>query len=342
MAELTSVEGRGEALLKVQNLKKYYPVRGGIFSREVASVKAVNDVSFDIFPGETVGLVGESGCGKSTLGRTLMRLEEPTAGSVFFEGEDLAKARGKDLFTLRRKVQMIFQDPYSSLNPRMTVDEIVREPLDIHKVGSMDQRRERVGELLTEVGLKPEVRERYPHEFSGGQRQRVGIARTLALEPTLIVGDEPVSALDVSVQAQVINLMVRLQRELGLTYLFISHDLSVVEYISDRIIIMYLGRIVEVGTKETIFENPAHPYTRALISAAPITNPRQRRERLPLEGEIPSAITPPAGCAFHPRCPFAEARCSEAVPTLEPVGGEGAALQGPERHEAACVRLGEI
>jgi oligopeptide/dipeptide ABC transporter ATP-binding protein len=317
-------------------LRKFYPIRGGVFSRKLADVKAVHDVSLDVMPGETLGLVGESGCGKSTLGRTLMRLEEPTAGKVFFEGKDLAHARGRDLFILRREIQMIFQDPYSSLNPRMTVGEIVREPLDIHKIGTPAERREKVSQLFDAVGLKPEVRDRYPHEFSGGQRQRVGVARALALGPKLIIADEPLSALDVSVQAQVINLMVQLQRKLGLTYLFISHDLSVVEYISDRIAIMYLGRIVEEGRKETIFSRPMHPYTQALTAAAPIADPRVRRDRVPVQGETPSPINPPSGCAFHPRCPFAAEICRQQVPTLQ-----AADTPGDPGHRAACVRMHE-
>jgi len=326
-----------QPILKVRNLKKFYPVRGGIMARKVGDVRAVAGVDLDVMAGETLGLVGESGCGKSTLGRTVLRLEEPTEGEVLFEGNDLASADKRELFVLRRNLQMIFQDPYSSLNPRMTVGEIVGEPLDIHKEGTRIERRERVDELLVAVGLSPKIVNRYPHEFSGGQRQRVGIARSLALNPKMIIADEPVSALDVSVQGQVINLMVKLQQQLHLTYVFISHDLSVVEYISDRVAIMYLGRVVEQGKKETIFANPAHPYTRALIASAPNADPRQRRERPPIEGETPSPVHPPAGCAFHPRCPFAEAVCKQDVPTLEPVG-----TANDPTHIAACVRLGEI
>ncbi len=324
-------------ILAVRGLRKLYPIRGGIFSTRKGEVKAVQGVSFAVARGETLGLVGESGCGKSTLGRTILRLEEPTDGEVLFEGRDLAHARGEELFQLRRNLQMIFQDPYSSLNPRMPIGEIVREPLDVHRAGTPGERAARVRELLDAVGLKPETTNRYPHEFSGGQRQRVGIARALALNPKLIIADEPVSALDVSVQAQVLNLMVELQRRLDLTYVFISHDLSVVEYISDRIAIMYLGRIVEQGKKETLFARPAHPYTRALMEAAPAADPRRRRERKPISGETPSAVNPPPGCAFHPRCPFAAPACRDAVPALEPAG-----TAGDPGHLVACIRKSEI
>ncbi|MCC5876882.1 MAG: ABC transporter ATP-binding protein, partial [Candidatus Sumerlaeia bacterium] len=278
----------GDVIMKATGVSKEFPLRGGVFTRQVGSVKAVQDVSFTLRRGETLGLVGESGCGKSTLGRTLLRLEEPTAGGVEFNDMDIFKAGRKDLFKLRRSMQMIFQDPYSSLNPRMTVEEIIREPFTIHGIGTRAERREKVQALLAEVGLKEEMGERYPHEFSGGQRQRVGIARALALQPDLIVADEPVSALDVSVAAQVINLLVRLQKEHNLTYIFISHDLAVVEYISDRIAIMYLGRIVEVGNREQIFKSPAHPYTRALIASSPVPDPRRRDDTPPIKGEIPS------------------------------------------------------
>lgn len=334
-------ENDRDPILVVEGLKKYYPVRGGILGGKIGEVRAVDGVSFTVREGETLGLVGESGCGKSTLGRALNRLEKPTEGTVLFEGKDLARASGKELFRLRRDIQMIFQDPYSSLNPRMTIGEIVREPLLIHRA-DLDPRAqvEKVRELLEVVGLPGDTLERYPHEFSGGQRQRVGLARALTLEPKLVIADEPVSALDVSVQSQVLNLMVRLQRERNLTYVFISHDLSVVEYISDTIAIMYLGRIVEVGTVETIFERAAHPYTRALIEAIPVPDPRQSHEVKLLEGEAPSALSPPPGCPFHPRCPFAIAECSEAVPALESVEASGED-RGRE-HLAACIRKGEI
>jgi len=352
-----------DPILVVEGLKKYYPVRGGVLGGKIGEIRAVDGVSFTVRRGETLGLVGESGCGKSTLGRALNRLEEPTAGTVLFEGKDIAHATGKELFSLRRDIQMIFQDPYSSLNPRMTIGEIVREPLLVHRVGTRAEQVEKVRELLEVVGLAADTLERYPHEFSGGQRQRVGLARALTLEPKLVIADEPVSALDVSVQSQVLNLMVRLQRERNLTYVFISHDLSVVEYISDTIAIMYLGRIVEVGPVETIFERAAHPYTRALIEAIPVPDPRQKHKSKPLEGEAPSPVSPPPGCPFHPRCPFAIDACKEAIPALEPVGGSeavgasgvvgvsevlgvseavGVPEEGGREHLVACIRKGEI
>ena len=333
-------ENGGDPILVVEGLKKYYPVRGGILGGKIGEVRAVDGVSFTVREGETLGLVGESGCGKSTLGRALNRLEEPTEGTVLFEGKDLAHASGKELFRLRRDIQMIFQDPYSSLNPRMTIGEIVREPLLVHRVGTRAEQVEKGRELLEVVGLPEDTLGRYPHEFSGGQRQRVGLARALTLEPKLVIADEPVSALDVSVQSQVLNLMVRLQRERNLTYVFISHDLSVVEYISDTIAIMYLGRIVEMGPVETIFERAAHPYTRALIEAIPVPDPRQSHEVKLLEGEAPSALSPPPGCPFHPRCPFAIAACSEALPALEAV--EASEEDRGREHLAACIRKGEI
>ena len=343
-----SVSGNGaDPILVVDGLKKYYPVRGGVLGGKIGEVRAVDGVSFSARRGETLGLVGESGCGKSTLGRALNRLEKPTDGTVLFEGKDIAHASGKELLRFRRDIQMIFQDPYSSLNPRMTIGEIVREPLLVHRVGTKAEQVEKVRDLLEIVGLARDTLERYPHEFSGGQRQRVGLARALTLEPKLVIADEPVSALDVSVQSQVLNLMVRLQRERNLTYIFISHDLSVVEYISDAIAIMYLGKIVEVGPVESIFERPAHPYTRALIEAIPVPDPRQRHEAVPLEGEAPSPVSPPSGCPFHPRCPFAIVECSETIPVLEEVGagrdaGSPAGEDGGREHLAACIRKGEI
>jgi oligopeptide/dipeptide ABC transporter ATP-binding protein len=321
----------------VRDLRKHYPVRGGLLGRQQETVKAVDGVTFDLLEGQTMGLVGESGCGKSTLGRALLRLEEPTTGDVLFEGQDLAHASPQALFTMRRVVQMIFQDPYSSLNPRITVGETVREPLDVHRIGTDAERRQTVEELFEAVGMSPSVQDRYPHEFSGGQRQRVGIARSLALGPKVIVADEPVSALDVSVQGQVLNLLVRLQQERGLTYLFISHDLSVVEYLSDRVAVMYLGKLVEVGPRGEVFSRPAHPYTRALLEAVPVADPRRRREHSPIRGETPSAINPPVGCAFHPRCPIAVEACRQQVPILERVDGDA-----DGDHIAACHRKDEI
>jgi oligopeptide transport system ATP-binding protein len=330
-------------LLLVEGLKKYYPVRGGVFGAKIGDVRAVDGVDLTVMPGETLGLVGESGCGKSTLGRTIMRLEEPTAGRVSFEGKDLAHAKGDELFRLRRDIQVIFQDPYSSLNPRMTVGEIVREPLLVHRIGTKAEQIESVRALLQTVGLTGEMLDRYPHEFSGGQRQRIGIARALALDPKLVICDEPVSALDVSVRSQVLNLMVRLQRERNLTYIFISHDLSVVEHISDTIAIMYLGRIVENGPADRVFARPAHPYTRALMAAVPVPDPEKRHEAPPVRGEAPSAIAPPPGCPFHPRCPYAIEACRQIVPPLEPVPQPGAPNIIPDpRHVAACIRKHEI
>jgi len=333
------VTANGSPLLLVEGLKKYYPVRGGVFAAKIGDVHAVDGVSFSVQEGETLGLVGESGCGKSTLGRTIMRLEEPTAGRVLFEGKDIAHASKTELFQLRRDVQAIFQDPYSSLNPRMTVGEIVREPLLVHNIGTKPEQIEKVRALFETVGLTGEMINRYPHEFSGGQRQRIGIARALALDPKLVIADEPVSALDVSVRSQVLNLMVKLQRERDLTYIFISHDLSVVEHVSDSIAIMYLGRIVEIGPADTVFAKPAHPYTRALMEAIPVADPDVHHASVPVKGEAPSPVSPPPGCPFHPRCAYAIPACSEAIPPLEPVGPTNGA---PRAHLAACIRKHEI
>lgn len=304
-------------LIQIKDLTKAFPIKGGIFGREVASVKAVQGVNLEIRRGETLGLVGESGCGKSTLGRCIIRLIEPTSGQVFLQGKDITSTKGEELRALRRKMQIIFQDPYASLNPRMTVGSIIAEPLDIHKLfDSKKDREDRVKQLLETVGLRPEHINRYPHEFSGGQRQRIGIARALAVDPEFIVCDEPVSALDVSIQAQVINLLMDLQQKLGLTYLFIAHDLKVVEHISNRVAVMYLGKVVELAESEELYKNPTHPYTRALLSAIPAPNPKRKEGRIILTGDVPSPIRPPSGCHFHPRCPIGVDRCKVDVPQL--------------------------
>ena len=307
-----------EVLVKVENLKKYFPItRGIIIQKEIGAVRAVDDISFDIHRGETLGLVGESGCGKSTTGRTIIQLYRPTSGKVYYEDRDLSTLTGGDLRHLRRNMQIIFQDPYASLDPRMTVGSIIAEPLEIHGIGkSKKEQRERVKELLRLVGLNPYFINRYPHEFSGGQRQRIGVARALALEPEFIVCDEPISALDVSIQAQVVNLLEELQNSLGLTYLFIAHDLSMVRHISDRTAVMYLGKIVELAEREELYNNPLHPYTQALLSAVPIPDPvaERNRHRLILEGDVPSPAHPPSGCNFHPRCPIAEEICRAEEP----------------------------
>ncbi|MFP4016394.1 MAG: ABC transporter ATP-binding protein [Halanaerobiales bacterium] len=320
-------------LLEVNNLKKYFPVKAGIFKRTVAHVKAVDDISFAVREGETLGLVGESGCGKSTTGRTILRLLEATEGEVLFEGKDVMSLNKSQLRAIRRDMQIIFQDPYASLNPRMTVADIVGEPLDIHKLAAnKKERNKRVKEILENVGLGEEYMNRYPHEFSGGQRQRIGVARALAVDPKLIIADEPVSALDVSVQAQVVNLMQDLQKEFGLTYLFIAHDLSVVKHISDRVAVMYLGKIVELADKKELFKNPIHPYTQSLLSAIPEANPKKKKDRIILKGDVPSPVDPPSGCRFHPRCPKAFEKC----PVMEPEFKEYGA-----GHFAACHLLDE-
>ena len=301
-------------LIEVRNLKQYFPVRQGILSRTVGHVRAVDDVSFTIAAGETLGLVGETGCGKTTAGRTLLRLLEPTAGQILYEGRDVTHLAGGGLRDLRRHLQIVFQDPFGSLNPRMTVASIVEEGLIIHGLGDKAQRETTVRETLEQVGLDPRYRNRYPHEFSGGQRQRIGIARALALRPKFMVLDEPISALDVSIQSQVINLLVDLRQKFQLTYLFISHDLSVVEYISDRVAVMYLGEIVETGPSGEVYHNPLHPYAQALLSSAPSMDPTKKKKRIILEGDVPSPINPPSGCRFHPRCPLAMDVCRTTVP----------------------------
>jgi peptide/nickel transport system ATP-binding protein/oligopeptide transport system ATP-binding protein len=308
------------ALLEVQGLKKHFPIHQGVFSRVSAQVYAVDGVSFHINRGETLGLVGESGCGKSTVGRTLLKLLEPTAGSISLHGEDITALDAAQMLPFRRRMQMIYQDPYASLNPRMSAGDIVGEPLIIHGVGTPAERRERVAQLFERVGLRPELARAYPHEFSGGQRQRIGIARALALSPELIVGDEPVSALDVSIQAQILNLLMDLQDDYELSYLFVAHDLAVVEHISDRVAVMYLGKIVETTDKTSLFETPLHPYTEALLSAVPIPKYSARaRQRVILKGDVPSPINPPPGCHFHTRCPYAMARCRHEPPVLREV-----------------------
>jgi oligopeptide/dipeptide ABC transporter ATP-binding protein len=322
-----------DALLVVRSLRTHFPIRkGALLGRQVGVVRAVDGVSFTLRKGETLGLVGESGCGKTTTGRTILRLIEPTEGSAIYRGRNIFEMEKPELRRLRRQAQIVFQDPYSSLNPRMTVGDMLREVLQVHGLAKGAAATKRISELLSLVGLLPEHAVRYPHEFSGGQRQRLGIARALAVEPEMIVCDEPVSALDVSVQAQVINLLQDLQDELGLTYLFIAHDLSVVEHISDRVAVMYLGKIVELTDAETLYRNPLMPYTQALLSAVPIPDPRQRRQRIILQGDVPSPAAPPPGCPFHPRCqhPLKDADCAKVVPPLADKGGG---------HYVACIKV---
>ena len=306
-------------IVRVEHLKKFFPVRGGIFQRVVAWVQAVDDVSFSIREGECLGMVGESGCGKTTVGRTMLRLIEPTSGSVIYNNTDVFKLRGPELKAMRRNMQIIFQDPYASLDPRMPIGDSVMEGLKIHNIGNPKERMEIVIQTLKKVGLEDYHARRYPHEFSGGQRQRIGIARALALSPTFIVCDEPVSALDVSIQSQVLNILKDLQKEFGLTYLFIAHNLSVVEHISDRVAVMYLGKMVELTTRSELFRNPLHPYTQALMSAIPIPDPHLRRERIILTGDVPSPLRPPSGCRFHPRCPVAMEHCKVEEPVFKEV-----------------------
>ncbi|MEY4066191.1 MAG: hypothetical protein RIR26_2399 [Pseudomonadota bacterium] len=325
------------ALLEVKNLQKYFPLQGGLWGRTTAKVHAVDDVSFQVQRGKTLGLVGESGCGKSTLGRALLRLSEPTAGQILYEGRDITKASSAEMRALRRELQIIFQDPFASLNPRMSIREILSEPFEIHGLHkNPEERRAKVIELLKEVGLNPEAADRYPHEFSGGQRQRIGIARALALKPKLIVADEPVSALDVSIQSQILNLMMDLRDKYGLSYIFIAHDLAVIEHISDEIAVMYLGKIVEHTTSQQLYKNPLHPYTQALISSIPEPKIGAKKERTLLQGDVPSPVNPPSGCRFHTRCPFAKEICKTSAPELKNKGSSDLP------HLVACHFAGEL
>jgi oligopeptide transport system ATP-binding protein len=323
---------RDDVLLEVENLVMYFPVTSGVLQRKVGDVKAVDGISFYIKRGETLGLVGESGCGKTTTGNCILQLEEITGGKVFFEGKDLAKLKDREMRSMRRNMQLIFQDPYASLDPRMTAGDIIGEPLLVHNLVKGKEYREQIAELLRMVELEPYMAERYPHEFSGGQRQRIGIARALAVRPSLIICDEPVSALDVSIQVQITTLLMRLREELNLTYLFIAHDLPVVRYISDRIAVMYLGKLVEITDSNELYDNPLHPYTQALLSAIPIPDPRvdRQRKRIILAGDVPNPINPPSGCHFHPRCHMAIDVCKEQEPELRIIGGE---------HSVACHRV---
>jgi oligopeptide/dipeptide ABC transporter ATP-binding protein len=324
-------------LLEVQNLKMHFPILGGVFRRRVGNVYAVDGLSLRIGTGETLGLVGESGCGKTTVGRCIVRLYKPTAGSITFEEQDVLKAPRGLLQRIRRNLQIIFQDPFESLNSRQTVRDIIEEPFIIHRIGTPETRREKAITLLRRVGLSKGALDRFPHEFSGGQRQRIGIARAIALEPKLVICDEPVSALDVSIQSQILNLLIELQREMGLSYLFIAHNLTVVKHISDRIAVMYLGKIVEYADADTLYRNPAHPYTRALISAVPVPDPTVKKQRVVLQGDVPSPINPPTGCHFHTRCPYAVERCKRERPQLQPAPGSD-----DQSHLQACLRAHEL
>jgi len=329
---MSQAPGTDRYLVEVRDLRKYFPVRAGVFSRVRGWVRAVDGVSLGVRPRETVGLVGESGCGKTTLGRTIIRLLEPTGGDILFEGRSILPLRGKDLRSLRRHMQVVFQDPYGSLNPRMTVARIVGEPFAVHGTARGRERRRLVGELLERVGLDPDAVHRYPHEFSGGQRQRIGIARALALNPKFIVCDEPVSSLDVSIQAQILNLLEDLQEEFGLSYLFIAHDLRVVAHISRRVAVMYLGRIVELAPTDELYEQPLHPYTEALLAAIPVLDPETKHKKIRLPGDVPSPINPPPGCPFHPRCPLADETCQRQEPELHQLSPD---------HFVACLKAGQ-
>jgi peptide/nickel transport system ATP-binding protein/oligopeptide transport system ATP-binding protein len=310
-----------QPLLEVKGLQKYFPIQSGFFKKTIGYVKAVDGIDLQVFPGETLGLVGESGCGKSTTGRTILRLLEPTAGEVWFDGKDLAKLGKEEMRQKRKDLQMVFQDPYASLNPRKTARQMLLESLEVHGIGSSKERLKIMEEMIEVVGLQKEHINRYPHDFSGGQRQRLGIARALVLKPKLVIADEPVSALDVSIQSQILNLLKDLKKEFHLTLLFISHDLSVVKHICDRVAVMYLGKVVEIADKRTLFAKPGHPYTQALLSAVPAANPNLRRERIILQGDLPSAANPPGGCSFHPRCRHAIDLCKTAAPRLQDIGG---------------------
>lgn len=332
----TIIEGmRLEYFLEVKKLTKHFPISGGIFLRQVATVHALDDISFGVKQGKTLGLVGESGCGKTTLGRTLLRLYDPTAGQIFFNGTDITSLSQRELRGLRKEMQMIFQDPFESLNSRHTIGHILEEPFLIHGMGSRQERQHQVARLLETVELPRSAKDRYPHEFSGGQRQRIGIARAIALHPKLVVCDEPVSALDVSIQSQILNLLMELQKELGLTYIFIAHDLSVVRHISDHILVMYLGHVVEKMTATAIVENPLHPYTQALVSAIPVADPTRRKQKIILQGDVPSPIDPPSGCRFHTRCPHTQAICQTVPPPLKPHSAASS-------HWVACHFAGEV